>query len=80
MANYTVSVYDSSNQNEISVDSTPLSKIEISINGDKIGEIQNSGLIYLDVSSAIKFSKELRRQIAIAKSQVELENSDHDGK
>lgn len=76
MANYTVNVYDSLNHNEICVDFTPLSKIEISINGDRIGEIQNAGSIYLDISSAIKFSKELRRQIALAKEQSDKNDKD----
>lgn len=80
MANYTVSVYDSTNYNEICADFTPLSKIEISINGDRIGEIQNAAIICLDISSAIKFSKELRRQIALAKEQFETNKSGDDGK
>lgn len=75
MANYTVSVYDAKHENEICVDFTPNSKISISINGDSTGLNPNSGLILLDISSAIKFSKELRRQIANAKELSDLKSN-----
>lgn len=75
MANYTVRIYDTGARNEIQVSYTHLSKIEIGINQDEIGENTNSALIYLDVSSAIKLSKELKRQIALAKEQIEDEKN-----
>lgn len=67
MANYTLRFFDKAENNEIETFSTELSKIHIGINSDEIGNQNNSGIIYLDISTAIKFSKELRRQIAIAK-------------
>lgn len=67
MANYTLRFFDKSEINEIETFATELSKIHIGINSDEIGNQNNSGMIYLDISTAIKFSKELRRQIAIAK-------------
>ena len=77
MANYTLRIFDSGDRNEIQVSYTHLSKIGIGINKDEIGEGHNSALIYLDVSTAIKLSKELKRQIALAKEQIENEaNSD----
>lgn len=74
MANYTLRIFDSSERNEIAVYCTELSKIEITINQGLIGEQHNAGLIYLDVSTAIKLSKELKRQIALAKEQIENES------
>lgn len=68
MANYTLRFFDKSENNQIETFATELSKIHIGINTDEIGNNINSGMIYLDVSTAIKFSKELRRQIAILKS------------
>lgn len=70
MANYTLRFFDKAEKNEIETLSTELSKIQIGINSDEIGENHNAGVIYLDISTAIKFSKELRRQIAIAKSNI----------
>jgi len=75
MANYTLRIFDSGDRNEIQVCCTELSKIEISINQGLIGEEENAGFIYLDISSAIKLSKELRRQIALAKEQIENEKN-----
>ena len=74
MANYTLRIFDSGDRNEIQVCYTELSKIQIGINQDDIGcESGNAALIYLDVSTAIKLSKELKRQIALAKEQIESE-------
>lgn len=74
MANYTLRIFDAGDRNEIQVLCTELSKIEICINQGLIGEQENAGLIYLDVSTAIKLSKELKRQIALAKEQIENES------
>lgn len=74
MANYTLRIFDSGDRNEIQVCCTELSKIQIGINQDDIGESLNAALIYLDVSTAIKLSKELKRQIALAKEQIENES------
>ena len=77
MANYTLRIFDSGDRNEIQVCYTELSKIQIGINHDEIGEGGNAALIYLDIDSAIKLSKELKRQISLAKDQIEDEsNSD----
>lgn len=79
MANYTLRFYDTSERNEIESSHTELNKIEIGINASEIGEQQNAGLIYLDISTAIKFSKELRRQIALAKENIESKKDNSDG-
>lgn len=76
MANYTLRIFDTGDRNEIQVCYTELSKIQIGINQDDIGgESGNAALIYLDVSTAIKLSKELKRQIALAKQQIEDEKN-----
>lgn len=74
MAHYAFRFYDPSERNEIETSFTELQKIEIGINASEIGENHNSALIYLDISTAIKFSKELRRQIALAKEYIENES------
>jgi hypothetical protein len=79
MANYAVRIFDPAGRNEIQVSYTYLSKIGIGINQDEIGEGHNSALIYLDLSSAIKLSKELKRQIALVKDSVEYQKDQKDG-
>ena len=69
MANYQLLFLDKKEENDIQSFATDLGKIYIAINNDEIGFRDNSATICIDISTAIKFSKELRRQIAIAKEK-----------
>lgn len=68
MANFKLLFLDETDNNDIQVFNTSLNKIYIAINNDDIGDNKtNCACIALDVQTAVKFSKELRRQIAEAK-------------
>ena len=69
MANYQLLFLDKKEENDIQSFATDFGKIYIAINNDEIGFRDNSAAICIDISTAIKFSKELRRQIAIAKEK-----------
>ena len=71
MANYQLMFFDKREQNDIQSFATDLFKIYIAINNDEIGSRDNAACICIDISTAIKFSKELRRQISIAKGKME---------
>ena len=71
MANYQLMFLDEKEQNDIQSFATDLFKIYIAINNDEIGFRDNAASICIDISTAIKFSKELRRQISIAKEKME---------
>lgn len=78
MANVKLSFLDENCENELQVFCNTLDKIYLAINREEIGHDINSGFIVFDVETAVKFSKELRRQIAIAKERI-LFNSEQDG-
>lgn len=80
MANFKLCFLDEKSENDIQVFCNIENQIFLSINDDEIGSpYMNSAFITLDIDTAIKFSKELRRHIAIAKSNVELEKEQSNG-
>ena len=72
MAKVKLSFICTDNENELQVFCNTENQIFIAINRDDIGAL-NSGFMVLDIDTAVKFSKELRRQIANAKFNVENE-------
>lgn len=78
MANFKLAFLDEDCESQLQVFCNTEDRIYISINEEYIGHVPNAGFITFDVDTAIKFSKELRRQIAIAKERI-LFNSDKDG-
>ena len=80
MANFKLCFLDEKSEDEIQVFCNTENKIFLSINDDELGSpYVNSAFITLDIDTAIKFSKELRRHIAIAKSNVEFEKEQANG-
>ena len=73
MANVKLSFLDPKRDNSIMVIANKFNEIYLGINEDGYDGI-NEAWIVLDIETAIKFSKELRKQIAIAKSNQEEEN------
>lgn len=73
MANVKLSFLDPKRDNSIMVIANQFNEIYLGINEDGYDGI-NEAWIVLDIETAIKFSKELRKQIAIAKSNQEEEN------
>lgn len=65
MGNIRLSFYDE-NENKIEVKNTDFKEITIKINDGDVGNF-NCAEIQLDVDTAVRFSKELRKQIGEAK-------------
>ena len=70
MANVKLAFLDPENENELQVYCNQFDEIFIGINKNDIGQF-NSAFITLDIETAVKMAKELRRQIAIAKSNIQ---------
>lgn len=72
MANLKLLFYDTDSENEIQLYANTENEIFIAINKELTNVYDiNTAYISLDIDTAIKLSKELRRQIAIAKSNKE---------
>lgn len=72
MANLKLLFYDTESENEIQLYANTENEIFIAINKELTNVYDiNTAYISLDIDTAIKLSKELRRQIAIAKFNKE---------
>ena len=79
MANIKLSFLNEKHDDDIVVFCNASDDIYISINDDDIGSPYNSAFIALDVETAVKFAKELRRQIAIAKDNIQYQKEQENG-
>lgn len=62
--------YDPDVEDKIQVFANAHNKIYIGINSEMNGPYENSACITLDVETAVKFAKELRRSIALIKEDI----------
>ena len=78
MAKVKLSFICTDNENELQVFCNTENQIFIGINYENFGEL-NSGIIAIDIDTAIKFSKEIRKQIAIAKDNIQYQKEQENG-
>ena len=84
MSNIRMSFYDE-NENYLKVQNTDLNEICISINENSLGDV-DAAQIFISTDTAIKFCKELRKEISkskgISKSKdlIDLKNESDNGK
>ena len=78
MVNVKLSFIDKEQENELQVYCNTENEIFIGINYENFGEL-NSGIIAIDIDTAIKFSKEIRKQIAIAKDNIQYQKEQENG-
>ena len=78
MSNIRMSFYDE-NENYLKVQNTDLNEICISINGDSLG-FAHAAEILISTDTAIKFCKELRKEISKSKDLIDLKNESDNGK
>lgn len=69
MVNVKLSFTDKEQENELQVYCNTNNEIFLGINFEDFGNL-NTAIIALNIDTAIKFSKELRKQIAIAKELI----------
>ena len=78
MSNIRMSFYDE-NENYLKVKNTDLNEICISINEDCLGSA-HAAEIFISTDTAIKFCKELRKEISKSKDLIDLKNESDNGK
>ena len=76
MANVKISFLDFQDESEIQVYNNQDDEIYIAINPSDFGHSYNAAWISLDVDTAVKFAKELRRQIAISKHNISYKSNE----
>ena len=72
MSNIRMSFYDE-NENYLKVQNTDLNEICISINENSLGDV-DAAQIFISTDAAIKFCKELRKEISKSKGLIDLKN------
>ena len=78
MSNIRMSFYDE-NENYLKVQNTDLNEICISINGNALGSV-DAAEIFISTDTAIKFCKELRKEISKSKGGSDkIENKQANG-
>ena len=78
MSNIRMSFYDE-NENYLKVKNTDLNEICISINENALGDAY-AAQIFISTDTAIKFCKELRKEISKSKDLIDLKNESDNGK
>ena len=78
MSNIRMSFYDE-NENYLKVKNTDLNEICISINENSLGFV-DAAQIFISTDTAIKFCKELRKEISKSKGLIDLKNESDNGK
>ena len=78
MSNIRMSFYDE-NENCLKVKNTDLNEICISINENALGDAY-AAQIFISTDTAIKFCKELRKEISKSKGSIDLKNESDNGK
>ena len=78
MSNIRMSFYDE-NENYLKVQNTDLNEICISINENSLGSV-HAAEIFISTDTAIKFCKELRKEISKSKGLIDLKNESDNGK
>ena len=78
MSNIRMSSYDE-NENYLKVQNTDLNEICISINENSLG-FADAAQIFISTDTAIKFCKELRKEISKSKGLINLKNKSDNGK
>ena len=78
MSDIRMSFYDE-NENYLKVQNTDLNEICISINENALGDAY-AAQIFISTDTAIKFCKELRKEISKSKDLIDLKNESDNGK